>query len=281
MGRPDDAPSEAPTAGEAPPPYEQMNNNSYEGAAPSYDGDSKARSVSSVGVKFPPTLNAYWQWKFTKTFYLGENKEEQRFAARMHTGFTKNRELELYDGLDDKGPLLATANHASMWNTRTTLLTIPAREGVGHDTESQRVELRTYYRGVHLFFTMIANVGPGKETRREEFEWRSSHGSEVKEVDGYKWGWKLVRILSEPVSGGGSRDTRAPGSTSDGHEVIAAWAFNNSMSMTKWFKFRLMGSALDGTLGDRGATLALISALRIFVMEYSRTTGAGTSVVST
>ncbi|KAI8948681.1 hypothetical protein F4801DRAFT_442961 [Xylaria longipes] len=268
-----------------PPPYQETDNrtNAYPpaGPAPSYhvgEPSSGAGFTSSGGLKFPPTLNAYVPMAFTRTFHLGEKKEAPSFAVRMHSGFTKNPELVLYNGPIDKDPILATAAHESLWKSRTTLLTVPAREGVLHDSESQSVKMSCHWSLKHQTYTFTADVGVGKETRREEFEWRSSHGNEVKELDGYKWGWKLVRLSSEPLgSGGGDRATRASGSTSDGLEVVAVWAHNNSMSMTKAFKFQFMGSALNGMLGERGAALALISALRIWSLELNTATASSSA----
>ncbi|KAI0867948.1 hypothetical protein GGS24DRAFT_483818 [Hypoxylon argillaceum] len=272
----------ASTEGVPPPPYQETDDNANTylplGPAPTYDvgeSSSGAGSISGVKPKFPAALNAYMG--FAKTFQLGERKEEPLFAVRMHSGFTKNPDLVLYDGPSDKGPVLATATHESLWKS-SSILTAPAREGVAHDSESQRVAMPGHWNLKRQTFAFAAEVGVGKETRREEFEWRSSHGSEVKELDGYRWGWKLVRLSSQAPGGGGERATRALGSTSDGLEVVAAWAHNNSFSMSKMFKFQLMGSALAGMLGERGATLALISALRIWWLEVnSAAAGAAAS----
>ncbi|KAI1273284.1 hypothetical protein F5Y07DRAFT_260409 [Xylaria sp. FL0933] len=285
MGNPKEAEAEAAsresTHGVPPPPYESTayNTNAYlpPGPAPSYDaaGSSLAAGpISGVRLKFPPTLNAYLKVGFTKTFHLGESKDTPLLAARMHSGFTKNPELVLYDGPSDKDAVLATATHESVFKSGS-IITVPAREGVAHDSESQKVIMSSPKLLKHKTYAFTADVGVGKDTRHEQFEWRSSHGSEVRELDGYRWGWKLVRLSSPAGDGsGGERSTRAPGSTSDGLEVVAAWAHNNSMSITKAFKFQLMGSALTGMLGDRGATLALISALRIWSIEVATTTSA-------
>ncbi|KAI0803647.1 hypothetical protein GGR55DRAFT_392564 [Xylaria sp. FL0064] len=283
MGNPKDADAEAEAAygesthGVPPPPYESTayNTNAYlpPGSAPSYEAagpSSGAGPISGVRLKFLPTLNAYLKVGFTKTFHLGELKDTPLFAARMHSGFTKNPELVLYAGPSDKLAVLATATHESVFKSGS-IITVPAREGVAHDSESQQVIMSSPKLLKHKTYTFTADVGVGKETRREQFEWRSSHGSEVRELDGYRWGWKLVRLSSPAGDGSGERSTRASGSSSDGFEVVAAWAHNNSMSITKAFKFQLMGSALTGMLGDRGATLALVSALRIWSIEVATT----------
>ncbi|KAI0972131.1 hypothetical protein F4678DRAFT_431277 [Xylaria arbuscula] len=285
MGNPKAAEAEAETAafgasdhGVPPPPYQEAddNSNTYSPTepAPFYDAggpSSGARSISGSTRKFPPALNAYMQMKFAQTYHLGETKDTPLFAVRLHSGLTKNPELVLYDGLDEKGAVLGTATHQSLWKSGT-IMTAPAREGVAHDSESQQVIMSSPKLFKTNIYAFTADAGVGKETRREQFEWRNSHGSEVRDLDGYKWGWKLVRLSSPAAGNGGERATRASGETSDGLEVVAAWAHNNSMSMTKAFKFQLLGSALTGMLGDRGATLALVSALRIWSIEVATTT---------
>ncbi|KAJ2990488.1 hypothetical protein NUW58_g2928 [Xylaria curta] len=187
----------ASTDGIPPPPYQETyDHTSYPppGSAPSYhagESSSGAGPISGVKLKFPPALNAYLQMGFTRTFHLGERKETPLFAARMHSGFTKNPDLVLYDGPSDKDPILATANHESLWKSKNTIITAPAREGVPHDSQSQQVTMPGHWSLKSHTFTFTADVGVGKETRRETFEWRTSRGGEVKELDGYRWGWKL------------------------------------------------------------------------------------------
>jgi hypothetical protein len=201
------------------------------------------------------------------TFHLGETKDTPLYAVRAHSGMTKNPELMLYDGPTDKYPVLATANRQSVWKPKRSILTVPAHEGISHDSESQRVEMNQNGTLKIQNFAFEADVGLGKDTHREQFEWRVSHAGEVRDLHGVSWGWKLVRLSSQPLGGGGERATRALGSTSDGNEVVAVWAHQSGMSMTKAFKFQFTGSALTGMMGDRWATLALISALRIWWLE--------------
>ncbi|KAI0203361.1 hypothetical protein F4808DRAFT_418431 [Astrocystis sublimbata] len=256
-----------------PPPYQDQ--------PPSYDdaGESSsagaAEIVTSGGIRIPANLNAYYAGAFTKTFYIGEKKDAPSFAARIHSGLTKNPELVVYNGPSDKEDAIwATANQQSVWKAKNTIITIPALEGVPHDDERQTITMACNWNLKHATCNYTADVGSGKKTRREEFEWRSSHGKELKELGGYKWGWKLVRLSNDPFSTGGDRESRATGSTSDGQEVVAVWAHNNSLSMSKAFKFKFLGSALDGTLGERGAVLALISALRIWSIEVNASAAA-------
>ncbi|KAI1110717.1 hypothetical protein F5Y14DRAFT_344998 [Nemania sp. NC0429] len=258
-----------------PPAYQETNNNRNihppRGPAPAYnlgESSSGAEAISSVSSRFPPVLNAYFH-AFSSTFHLGEQKGNPCFAVRMHSGFTKNPILVLHDGPTEKDPVFATVTRKSLmaWT-----LTAPAREGIAHDTESQSITLSRHIDFKHQVYRFMADVGAGQQTHSEEFEWRSSHGSEVKELNGYKWGWKLVRLSSQTLGTGSARETRALGATSDGHEVVAVWAHNKSLSMSKVFKFECQGSAQTGMLGDRGRLLALMSAIVIWQEESNSST---------
>ncbi|KAI1195880.1 hypothetical protein F5X97DRAFT_326108 [Nemania serpens] len=258
-----------------PPPYQETNSNINvyppSGPAAVYnfgESSSGAGAISGVRSNFPPVLNAYFH-PFMSTFHLGEKKDKPCFAVRMHSGFTKSPNLVLHDGPSDKDPVLATVARKTL---TAFALTAPTREGIAHDSESQTVTMSVHVGLKHKTYRFIADVGAGRQTQSEEFEWRSSHGSEVKELGGYKWGWKLVRLSSPPLGTGGDRATRASGSTGDGLEVVAVWAHNNSLSMSKVLKFEFLGSARTGMLGDRGRALALMSALTIWQGESHLTT---------
>lgn len=118
----------------------------------------------------------------------------------------------------------------------------------------------------------------------EVFEWRRSHGNEVKQLGGSRWGWKLVRVgragRDEPPEGKESFDAselsddgslaeyekgRAEASTSDGKEVVAVWARTGLWtSLHDVGEFQLLGSGATGELGDRWAVMALMSILCIW-----------------
>ncbi|KAI0395568.1 hypothetical protein F5Y17DRAFT_422820 [Xylariaceae sp. FL0594] len=293
MGHPNEA-TPAFTYSPAPPPYSQSDANNYgsnyyhppPAPAQQYVPHEPHHAYDSQPgrggqTKFPPALNGYIQKVFSTTLHLGPTKDSPLYAVRMHTGMTKNPEQVMHDGPSDKYPVLATANRVSMWKPSRTALTIAARDGVTHDEASECVEMEAHTSFKTKTFTFEADVGPGKETHRERFEWRPSHGAEIRELDGYKWGWKLVRVSNAVAGGGGSRATRAAGSASDGSEVVAVWA-HNGMSMTKALKFQFRGSALTGILGDRWATLAIISAVRIWWLEMqSASAGASSGAAST
>ncbi|KAB8207889.1 hypothetical protein BDV34DRAFT_191322 [Aspergillus parasiticus] len=120
----------------------------------------------------------------------------------------------------------------------------------------------------------IAVDGSGKDASYEQFEWRSSHGKEIKELAGHTSGWKLVR-LSETVSeAGGSRSHLAMGCSSDGKEIVAVIAHNASWSLSKGFKFAFVGSGLTGVLGERWEIMTLMTAVHLWLIELQIVTKA-------
>lgn len=109
------------------------------------------------------------------------------------------------------------------------------------------------------------SVGP--KGTRERFEWRKSHGKEIKELaTGISYGWKLVR-LAEVVASARSRKERDHGSTSDGLEIVALVAHNGSWSMTKGFRFAFMGSGLDGTMGESWEIVVVTTAIQMWLID--------------
>lgn len=95
---------------------------------------------------------------------------------------------------------------------------------------------------------------------REKFEWRRSHGKEVRALHPYgNAGLKLVR-LQHVVGSGGERYKRDMGQTSDGLEVVAVWTeFKSSSDI---LMFRLLGSAASGELGDCLPLVALLTGMK-------------------
>ncbi|TIC95881.1 hypothetical protein CH35J_007860 [Colletotrichum higginsianum] len=92
----------------------------------------------------------------------------------------------------------------------------------------------------------------------EMFQWRPSHGNEVKMIAGWASGWKLVRMRPPCRSNSrGAPKKRGKGFAGDGKEVVAVIA--TTMSSTRDFTFAFMGSGLDGSMGGAWATTAVAS----------------------
>ncbi|KAI1635865.1 hypothetical protein F4809DRAFT_663545 [Biscogniauxia mediterranea] len=253
--------------GPAPPPYAECDPTSAPVTvpAPAYEAGGPSTSTStSVRSKFPPALNAYVHQKLTSTtFHLGETQDAPLFAGELHSGWSGKPEALLRAGPGERDPVLATASAENKWTARNVVV----MAGNGRPGEMARIEVTTHYKLRNSNASFAMDVGPGKDRRREEFEWRYSGGSEIKGLEGERWGWKLVRLSEDTGAGGGERSARPAGSTSDGKEVVAVWTHNASWSMKKAFKFQFLGSGLTGVLGDRWAAAVLVSAIRMWWLE--------------
>ncbi|KAI1080469.1 hypothetical protein F5B20DRAFT_539327 [Whalleya microplaca] len=299
MGNPTEA-GIAPSLADAPapPPYtetdnaRQYTNGSAAPAipAPSYSeagASTSTNKIAGVSNRFPPTLNAYLQKKgMSKTFHLGEHAETPLFSVSMHSGWTGKPMLNLKSGPNNTDPVLATANDESRWSGKNAIIQIFAPEegsAAGSSSSSRSPQPTTTVKMTHktgwrhATFSFSADVGLGKDTRREDFEWRHSRSEDIKELDKHSWGWKLVRLGSQAEGQGGDRATRSSGVSSDGKEIVAIWTMNGKWSMNKAFKFQYFGSALTGMMGERFAIVALMTALKMWYQEYVASTSAATA----
>ncbi|KAI1504930.1 hypothetical protein F5X99DRAFT_370312 [Biscogniauxia marginata] len=261
--------------GHVPPSYTEYNHTS----APA-PGDEAAVAEPSTGAgagarsKFPPALNGYLHKKLSEvTFHLSENGDTPLFYGELHSGWSGKPEVTLRSGPSENDPVMATAGAASKWTLKNVAIAVASSLGAGDarpeggQDEMIQIDMASHYRLKKIYLNFAMDVGPGGELRREEFEWRHSSGGEIQSLDGDSVGWKLVR-LSEGSSAGGKGHARPAGLTSDGKEIVAVWAHNASLSMTKAFKFQFLGSGLTGVLGDRWAAAALVSAVRMWWVDY-------------
>lgn len=107
----------------------------------------------------------------------------------------------------------------------------------------------------------------------ERFEWRHSHGDEVKKVGRSKWGWKLVRMNSDLAEGQVAR-------TSDGKEVVAVWA-PAAKSLTKRGEFQFLDGSSGEGLGDLWRLMAIFSLLCIVQKEMQASRRAAGVIATT
>ena len=162
------------------------------------------------------------------------------------------------------------------------MITLPALPNFGRDTTEEPLEQSTgfLHSTVYSFSIEVETGDPvtggggGGALRREGFEWRASHGDEVKELDRWSHGWKLVRLHGEAEGIGGTRAVRDAGTTSDGKEVVAVFATYSGWSRTKAAKFRFLGTGAAGHLGRRFAIMAVITALRIWDLQKKKQAAA-------
>ncbi|KAF4765097.1 hypothetical protein N7455_004970 [Penicillium solitum] len=253
-----------------PPPYTEDDTQSAAHAAPQYEIPSYTACGStntSATAKFPPTMNGYFQSKITTTFHLGPTADEKLYAVSIPaTVFNNKPTIVLHDGPTNKHPVMATAQSDRWGRSRPVAITLPPRPG--SQRQDSIVEVvpggpLKHFSPSHMFET---SVGP-KGITRERFEWRKSHGNEIKELAGFSYGWKLVRLTGPVSNVAGSRKERPRGYTSDGLEIVALIAHNASWSMTKGFRFAFMGAGLTDTMGENWEIVVVISALQLWFID--------------
>lgn len=200
----------------APPPYSASEGASAAHAAPSYEAVSRNGNVITSGVagvsnRFPQSLNAYFpKMKFSKTFHLGEHADQLRFAVTMHSGLTSKPWLELHAGPSESDPIVATADNEKKWgsgrNFVVQVIPIPESAAAGSSATStpaqqqqdwqlspQAIRIQQKHDWKQVQYPFSAEVGLGKDVRREDFEWRRSRGGEVQQLDKHAgYGWKRM-----------------------------------------------------------------------------------------
>ncbi|KAJ5083179.1 hypothetical protein N7456_012606 [Penicillium angulare] len=264
---------------DAPPPYTEQvqaappdTNNVPPYQTPFYPIESakdSSRTIQSATIKFPPTLNGYFRLKPTSTFHLGPTSEQKLFAVVTHSGIFRDKpSIVLHDGPTDKNAIMATLKSDKWGRTRPATVNLLVRPSSSYTEPIEEllipVSTSHHMSSTWSFETPVARKG----NIRERFEWRSSHGNEIKELaTGHSYGWKLVRIASPNAGVGGSRKDRDLGFTSDGLEIVAIVAHNASWSMTKGLRFAFMGAGLTGILGEAWEIMTLISAMQLYIWD--------------
>lgn len=258
---------------DAPPPGYGDDDDTPDAPPPGYTpGPSPYKKV-------PVGWNLYQKTWSLRTYYLGQHAKQPQFTLELHSGILMTRPfLKLFDGPDAKtSPLLATANRDATFRSHAKI-TVPGANGPPPVIERLLAHTRR--------FDFTFEITRGKETRREAFEWRFSHGKEVRALDRWAQGWKLVHLgpidgsgqpLGHAESGGsgGSRKTRPHGETSDGLPVVAVFADNSKLSRSKLARFHFVGAGATDEFGEAWAMFVTMSALRIWeLMMQASASGA-------
>lgn len=264
----------------APPAYLEVDPAGRRSTSSVASGSSSPSSLHPVATsrQFPATFNIYITNMFKSTYVLGERKDAPLYAVRMHSGLTSNPAVVLHAGPSARDdPALAGARCESTFS-RHSAITLPGLGGGPPAREVMRAHCG-WRSTSHTFTVEVDDADAPGGVRREDFEWRRSHGGEVQQLGNrHAWGWKLVRLGRAATNGdgmgmgvgggavGGPRDERAEGTTSDGLEVVAAWVEDSCCCWSKSARFRFLGSGLTGELGDRWALMAVITALRLWYL---------------
>jgi hypothetical protein len=213
-------------------------------------------------IPFPPSFRIYHKKAFTRTYLLGEEHGRPLYALTFHTGASGQPAVVLHVDADSSSPALATLDYEDLRSHMTIILPF-----AGEATE-ETMDYRMTFPYLTYFFSIDIGAFGGT---RERFEWRHSSGDAVASLEGRKTGWKLVRVPEDSEKSGedGSRVPVGTGYvTSDGGEVVAALAYVNGKGK-ETARFGFLGSGSTGSLGERWAIMAVMTALGIFQRDRS------------
>ncbi|KAF5517514.1 hypothetical protein CGCA056_v011156 [Colletotrichum aenigma] len=253
-----------------PPPYPGNNAELPDYETPRFNNTASDTRLVAATARFPPILNCYYQWKWKQVYYLGPSAEEKMFAISFDGKlFSTKQTLCLHNGPSDKAPVMATASRTGMgWHDRSTI-NVNREFGSGEDIKLEKPQDAGFRKSQVRAFHMKTTKG-----RVEEFQWRTSHGNEIKELAGHASGWKLVRMMGPESIGGHSKNPDL-GYSSDGQEVVAVLAHNMSWSMTKGYRFAFMGTGLTGTLGEEWEATAVLTGFWLWYQQVTTNSAAG------
>ncbi|KAH8655430.1 hypothetical protein BX600DRAFT_469618 [Xylariales sp. PMI_506] len=190
------------------------------------------------------------------TYMLGEHKDQPLYAVGISTW---HQEVRLHSKPSYDSPLLAAIKRSGL--KRSAVVTLPPVDGSGASKPTEEQTQMSGWTSGKLQFS--TEVGAGN--RREDFEWRRSHGDEVSALNGFGYGWKLAR-LTPGDAGPSSSSSSSAARSSDNKEVVAVWNYSKN-SLTKAVKFQFLGSGASGQLQERFEVMAVITALRIWEEE--------------
>lgn len=117
----------------------------------------------------------------------------------------------------------------------------------------EKLEMKSTLGKAKCQFCLDINDLEGITHGRQEFQWRRSKGKEVRNLGLQDKGWKLVWLPGTYSSKNSSHE-----------EIVATWAEYNHWSFKKPFDFQFLGSGAGGSLSEKWASMAVVSALTIW-----------------
>ncbi|KAE8381556.1 hypothetical protein BDV26DRAFT_255370 [Aspergillus bertholletiae] len=276
--------SPGPAIGDSLPPpyseYDQIHDRVSTEQAPQYEvphfnnSTSGSTRLQAATNKFPPTMNGYFPLKLSPQFHLGPTASEKLYTMSIDVQHRKSKQtMILHDGPTDKHPPLASVESDPYLRSRPVLVTFASQGELQENSNVEPLEgVKTYKRMSPTFSIPVG--ASGKDAPCEQFQWRSSHGKEIKELAGHTSGWKLVRLSETVGETGGSRSHRAMGCSSDGKEIVAVIAHNASWSLSKGFRFAFVGSGLTGVMGEKWEIMTVITGVYLWLVEFQIATRA-------
>ena len=225
-------------------------------------------------------------WSKTKTYHLGTADAPQIYTCKEVVSWSGKTSISLHTGSTAESDPVASAASGSAWRTDTTV-TIPVTSSpTASSSASSEIKepFRNHTSLTHETWDFVCPVGSNGERQVEKFEWRRSHGDETASLrDGKStYGWKLIRLHSNNESNLVSSESKVPGHSSDGKEIVAVWTDD---ALT-WFrgeekgvvgKFEFTGSGAGCGLGEQWNMFAVVSALHMRQVGLQQAQSTGSS----
>lgn len=206
-------------------------------------------TMTAANPQLPPKVEIWYNesklTKGTSKFYVGVNKQNPLLLVNTHLGWSGKSDLTIHSGLEETASPLAVCQSKGVVST-DSVYTLHTPQGAVSDVLNAHMGLT---KETYDFTVKIKD-------QVEKFEWRTSHGAEVKSVDGW-YGFKLVRLNGQAKEGANA--------SSDGKEVVAVWGDTSGNHIGT---LEILGAAKDGELGDYFHLLALLTGFRIWQVRY-------------
>lgn len=224
---------------------------------------------------------------------LGPHPDRPLYAISQHSGWSGNPDVILHCGPAISMPALASAaTNFTFGNSGPNQIVLPALDpfaaaaaaaghpgvmnGGGMSVVTEMLEPAGGWTANMLFSIEVGQPPsvPGlAPPRREMFEWRHTRGDAVADLGVAGYGYKLVRLSSDPPPGipaGSAQFVGGGHATSTGQEVVAVFARARALGWGgagERMRFRYLGTGASGLLGERWALMAAITAIRLWQRE--------------
>lgn len=186
--------------------------------------------------------------------------------------------MVLHDGpIAEDMATLANVQPHGRWR-QDFLITLPGLDGGEPHAEVLRY-IGCLGKKERYWFAM--EVGHGLQKRNERFEWRRSHGEEVKSLGEHSWGWKLVALGIEAAEQGSSNEKSTTQKQQkqgranvvpeevQSEKVVAVFADAKirRLSLTHIGEFEFRNAGASGEFGVLWSIMTLLSCLCIWQKE--------------
>ncbi|ETS82449.1 hypothetical protein PFICI_04325 [Pestalotiopsis fici W106-1] len=202
-------------------------------------------------VELPTRLSLYRSAHGLGNHYvIGEHREDPLLAVTTHSGFGRAPDVVLHSGPAKDSAMLAGVDSNVLVHSTTAKLRLP---GSPTATEEKTVEI-AQQGGAHRFVVQDESRQP------VTFEWLPHAETKTSLLgDSRVLHWELVRY-----AGTGAGKDGAEVQSDEDKQVVATWANESSMSLSKVLSLEFLVDATRITTRDSWVVMALITALRIW-----------------